>query len=161
VRRCDQRVSWRDPPTHALPGACALPAICARRNLPNAGCAALLVARLPLRLAVGPLPLLVPVLYTPGSDPPPYNVPGQAYAQQPFEWHAAPGPWRPRRPAPRPPVRRADKGGHRARISRLLTSPDGKRLGARERPRRGQVSSSSSSICLTMRSSPGRSRRFQ
>jgi hypothetical protein len=30
--------------------------------------------------------------YAPGSGPPPYNVPGQAYAQQPFEWHAAPGP---------------------------------------------------------------------
>ena len=31
--------------------------------------------------------------YVPGSGPPPYAVTGgQAYAQQPYEWHAAPGP---------------------------------------------------------------------
>jgi hypothetical protein len=30
--------------------------------------------------------------YAPGSGPPPYAVQGQAYAQQPYEWHAAPGP---------------------------------------------------------------------
>src|SRR5262245_47414082 len=30
--------------------------------------------------------------YAPGSGPPPYAVQGQAYAQKPYEWHAAPGP---------------------------------------------------------------------
>jgi hypothetical protein len=30
--------------------------------------------------------------YAPGSGPPPYTVPSQAYAQGPWEWHAAPGP---------------------------------------------------------------------
>jgi hypothetical protein len=30
--------------------------------------------------------------YAPGSGPPPYAVQGQAYAQRPYEWHAAPGP---------------------------------------------------------------------
>jgi hypothetical protein len=50
--------------------------------MPNTGCVALLVARLPLLLPVGP--------YDPGSGPPPYNVRGKTYAQQPFEWRAAP-----------------------------------------------------------------------
>src|SRR5689334_7131073 len=30
--------------------------------------------------------------YAPGSGPPPYAVPGQAYAQGQWEWQAAPGP---------------------------------------------------------------------
>ena len=30
--------------------------------------------------------------YAPGSGPPPYTVPGQAYAQGHWEWAAAPGP---------------------------------------------------------------------
>ena len=37
------------------------------------------------------------LVYTPGSGPPPYDVPRQAYAgpsQGPWEWHAAPGPTR-------------------------------------------------------------------
>jgi hypothetical protein len=35
------------------------------------------------------------LVYTPGSGPPPYDVPRQAYGganQGPWEWHAAPGP---------------------------------------------------------------------
>jgi hypothetical protein len=35
------------------------------------------------------------LVYTPGSGPPPYDVPRQVYASQsagPWEWHAAPGP---------------------------------------------------------------------
>jgi hypothetical protein len=28
--------------------------------------------------------------YDPGSGPPPYNVRGKTYAQQPLSWHAAP-----------------------------------------------------------------------
>jgi hypothetical protein len=32
------------------------------------------------------------VVYTPGSGPPPYDVPRQAVAQAPYEWHAGPGP---------------------------------------------------------------------
>jgi hypothetical protein len=37
----------------------------------------------------GPGPGLV---YTPGSGPPPYDVQRSAYANQPWEWHGAPGP---------------------------------------------------------------------
>jgi hypothetical protein len=32
------------------------------------------------------------LVYTPGSGPPPYDVPRQALNQGPWEWHAAPGP---------------------------------------------------------------------
>src|SRR5262245_19825098 len=35
------------------------------------------------------------LVYTPGSGPPPYDVPRQVYAAQssgPWEWHAGPGP---------------------------------------------------------------------
>jgi hypothetical protein len=32
------------------------------------------------------------LVYTPGSGPPPYDVPRQATAQGPWEWHAGPGP---------------------------------------------------------------------
>jgi len=32
------------------------------------------------------------VVYTPGSGPPPYDIQRSAQANQPFEWHAAPGP---------------------------------------------------------------------
>lgn len=34
------------------------------------------------------------LVYTPGSGPPPYDVPRQATAQGPWEWHAGPGPSR-------------------------------------------------------------------
>jgi hypothetical protein len=42
----------------------------------------------------GPQPSGGSVVYTPGSGPPPYDVSRQAYAQGPWEWHAAPGPTR-------------------------------------------------------------------
>src|SRR5262245_50437530 len=32
------------------------------------------------------------LVYTPGSGPPPYDVPRQAVNQGPWEWHAGPGP---------------------------------------------------------------------
>ena len=32
------------------------------------------------------------VVYTPGSGPPPYDVQRSASANQPWEWHGAPGP---------------------------------------------------------------------
>jgi hypothetical protein len=32
------------------------------------------------------------LVYTSGSGPPPYDVPRQATAQGPWEWHAGPGP---------------------------------------------------------------------
>jgi hypothetical protein len=32
------------------------------------------------------------LVYTPGSGPPPYDVPRQATGQGPWEWHAGPGP---------------------------------------------------------------------
>ena len=31
-------------------------------------------------------------VYTPGSGPPPYDVPAQSVNQGPWEWHAGPGP---------------------------------------------------------------------
>src|SRR5262245_16927790 len=34
------------------------------------------------------------LVYTPGSGPPPYDVPRQAVSQGPWEWHAGPGPSR-------------------------------------------------------------------
>src|SRR5262252_8357723 len=47
------------------------------------------------RSARAPQPSGNNLVYTPGSGPPPYEVPRQAYAQQgsgPWEWYGAPGP---------------------------------------------------------------------
>ena len=47
------------------------------------------------RSARAPRPSGGNLVYTPGSGPPPYDVPRQVYASQssgPWEWHAAPGP---------------------------------------------------------------------
>jgi hypothetical protein len=47
------------------------------------------------RSARAPQPSGGNLVYTPGSGPPPYDVPRQVYASQssgPWEWHAAPGP---------------------------------------------------------------------
>ena len=47
------------------------------------------------RSARAPRPAGGNLVYTPGSGPPPYDVPRQVYASQsagPWEWHAAPGP---------------------------------------------------------------------
>jgi hypothetical protein len=47
------------------------------------------------RSARAPQPSGNNLVYTPGSGPPPYEVPRQVYASQssgPWEWHAAPGP---------------------------------------------------------------------
>jgi hypothetical protein len=40
----------------------------------------------------GQAPYTGGAVYTPGSGPPPYDVQRSAQANQPFEWHAAPGP---------------------------------------------------------------------
>jgi hypothetical protein len=40
----------------------------------------------------GQAPYTGSVTYTPGSGPPPYDVQRSAQANQPFEWHGAPGP---------------------------------------------------------------------
>jgi hypothetical protein len=47
------------------------------------------------RSARAPQPYGSNLVYTPGSGPPPYDVPRQVYAAQssgPWEWHAGPGP---------------------------------------------------------------------
>src|SRR5262245_5423276 len=47
------------------------------------------------RAARAPQPYGTNLVYTPGSGPPPYDVPRQVYASQssgPWEWHAGPGP---------------------------------------------------------------------
>jgi hypothetical protein len=47
------------------------------------------------RTARAPQPYGTNLVYTPGSGPPPYDVPRQVYAAQssgPWEWHAGPGP---------------------------------------------------------------------
>jgi hypothetical protein len=40
----------------------------------------------------GQAPYTGGVTYTPGSGPPPYDVQRSAQVNQPYEWHAAPGP---------------------------------------------------------------------